>query len=1803
MARFRKKIKVSSYFLASVVGGAFLLWGIVLNFVAPAWMLSQARARVPVDFTTGQVKTNFFNSISIKDVAIRGSFDGAVAGVAAHIDQVTISLTPWAYLLPREAVRRPISVKLLRPRVRVQMNLQSTAPSLEAIPLPPIPIKTQWIDGDIRVEGLKEPCHLSHVSSLISVTSKNLKVSIQGSEEKWGSVFSQFAYTTKKKHRWTCSLHLGNADIGSLLSFLDSPAIEGKQLEGKIKVIASAEGPWPPPALNTTGWKAIGWKAGLSGSHLKWRRDPSQPGIDISGDLDLSSSTLVVHKAVIDNAVSIDGTISDPLTTNRKADLSLKADHWPLARISSLFENAPLARHLDGHASAELRVSGLLSNPSCEGSFALLPEVASVKIPPVNGTVQLSDRRLLVHAATAEGTIEVVGSLDQEGIIQRLELDHVSLESIAQANQWAHIRGSLTSTVQRDPSKKTLLAGNFSLREFKWGRDTSTETVTGSFHLDDNRLSVETDAKTLLIRASFEADQTRLETLHLKLKGNALISGSGLIDNANKSLSISIEGRDVPPALWPPLARAYPAIQGSLNFSGQLTGLIKEPDLKIELDASHVQFVQNGTLWSGSTSLSARSNFVRLSDIQLTEATTGFFSWNKTNGQDFFDGAFQFHKANPQLFFELAQSTLQTKGTLSGSLAFHGNTQSLVGMSSVTWSNGQAGPFLFDECSLGATMDKNKIVLDHFTLLKDEKVGKGTGVLEKNGSSWIAQLQIQLQRFGISPLAVDGEFSLKGRVNMADHSASGTVEAQAFWINDYPLDRFEASIQKEGNTVWARGKASPGVAFDIRYDIGQHTTTGNLNASKLDLGKIVGPFLADVGIKEIPQGRCEAKARLTGSLIAPQVRLAVTSPTVFWRNEHISPYFIFEINPTTITLVSGKVELQKGGTVLSSGTITTGKEPHFDLQGAGTSLNLQSVLNLLNWPLTWEGKTDATFSIQGVQNKRKMQLTFQGQHNGFGPFDNGGTMAGTLHLDNGEMDLSGIRVQSGNGFARLLDGSRLFLNRDSSGKIRLSIDTRNLQMGVLTFFGRMEAAGSWKSSPTPVPDDHTDVELDVFARSLYINQFVLDGNITHLTFEKRRLTFSPIIGSGQQLSGALHYENYPEMKVDRLTLMEKNQEKFFLDGWVGKHHWDYLVRAKDIDAGLIRGLFDTTLPILGTMDIRAEGKGSLAQPVIQADVTWRNGSVGQIPLDLATGNVLLENGIVSINHIVAQRKRGYQLYGDMKMSTPLVEGEKAIPPQINLKLTKGNAAILRDLWPECRKAKGSFEAELHVGEKQATPSISGYFSADDIRLQSNTYVPDLSKGELKLRFENNRLMIDRAQAVLGSGLTLLKGYIDFKDLVPSEFDLALITPTDDGASITVPELTIPPGPVLGHFSILKRKLASISAGEPKLDLTLSGPVSSPLLAGHINLENTIFTYPPQKSQPGEPSVDLITTWLRELYRNMRWDLVMSAGNRTWYENDLVNARISGDLHLTGPTHDLIVNGRILTEQGSIIYSGSEFTIKEALLEIVTEQSPLEVNEKSQTFVYLKANAEREVYYTDATGNNNSDVITMTVDRALLGEIRPRFASKNNSNISDKKALQLALGIPVTEAIEDNPLRVDQTPTAAKAAETDRMLRAGLIQLLDSTFASPLARAIARNTGLVDFIRVSYEENDKYANSSAAAAPLDPTAATNNITQNPWVKYMKGTKVQMGRELTSRLFADYSFRVDEFENKLDLRHEVELAYRVHSNLFLRATTELDTTSSLGRPPERRAILENRWRFGLPKGNKQKTTNKGIGAPPP
>ncbi len=1752
--------------------GVVIATGALLWVAAAAWLVTfgpgyierRIHGAYPHAVKIQKVTTNLFNKVSLHQI----SFEGPTPG---RIKVANVAMTWKGPLITIDGL--DIMVDLTKPAAT------SDGPK---IPVVPVPVDLE--NGTARLITPKGEFLLENVNATVRDFAVELKIAANGYATNWGPVEASVALGRSTPPIWKAGLRSPTLNLIALKTIADPAPFPG-ELTGQADVTVTAEGPIEKELI-----KKAHWSVEANGKAVRWRAPEAEASVPVTASIKLTPQNLNIAALKIDKAIHVSGNINAPFQT---ADLDLKvaAKQWPLNHLKNL---APGTKGmlLGGSASFEMEITGSKKQPLTKGNFTLAPEVGVLKLPPASGQVAMQDNKTTVFADFAGGKF----TLQQAEVNENndkfiLVAQNVSLDAIADENGWRNVEGKLNANLSANVKNGApTLKGSFSIDDLQWGRTRKLTTTSGQLAMSPSGISLTTEDDTLVLTSEHDKKQIRLAVFHVDFGEGSKISARGTYARSDRGLNFAIDGRGIPPDIWPPLVARYPDISGLMDFSGNVKGTTEKPDFDMHTSFKEIRFIPTGNAWNGSATAKWNPAGFGLKEIRVDGGYEGELSIRKQEEKNVLSADLRFSDADPKLVFDLMKSTYATAGRVTGAATLRSDGGGFVGVSSTVWTGGQIGPLQFELLDSSVRFNKSTISIDDLSIIHKIGTLRAAGNISLENQFAKYNLNTQLQQVGTEKIRFDGEVSANGVFSTKDWKGRGKFTSPLLMVNDYAVDGVTVRFENYGNIIQLSGSGND-VRFDVKANQRRRTLNGSLSAEKIDLNDTFGKIFTTLNEDALPQGPCDVTASVEGNWDDPTLRAKLKLDKGLWRNEPLSSSLVFDLTRSTLTIKGAEVTLKSGGTVFLSGMMPFDPNESVSMTGAGSAMNLQSVMNLLGWPLKWEGKTDATFSMIGAGPARKIVVTFDGRHEGFGPIKEGGKLSGTAAWQNDEWNLSGIRVDTGDGFVRLRDGSVLFIDKNKAGRMRLVADTRNVQTGVLTYFGRLELTGSWSGSKNSPDGKNGPIELELFARSLWINQYVLDGNVTHLTIEKDRLKFSPIIGSDQQLSGSLDYADYPSLTVKNLKLIDDGVEQFYLDGLVGPKKWDFKLHTKKIDASVVRGLFDTTVPISGPMEVKLIGKGSLDDPRISATIDWRNGKIGILPMDQTTAAIRLKNGIIDITDLQVEKKKGFVLNGSLRLGTALLPDGSHVYPKVNLKLTKGNMSILEAMAPGFTKAKGNFEGELIIDSVKGEPTLDGFLKADGIAFHSSSYIPDLRKGELEMRVTNDLLTIQKARAQMGRGVLNSSGTITFQSGLPDQYALRLYT-SDKGVSIRIPDLAIPPGAFVARFNVLKSKLSGVSRGEPRFDISLTGQADNPTLAGTIWLDNTIFTYPPTATTRRSSENSWVSSWFRDLYRSLNWNLTLIAGRRTQYENNLVSAGVSGRLTLSGPTQNMDIRGSITTNQGVIVYAGTEFKIVEATLEIMPQPSVLG-DEQPGTLVYLRTNAEREIFYTDISGNNLTDVIYMDVDRSLIGEIQPRFRSKNNPGLPSNRALQLALGIPLTESLEENlPVSLNRQPN--ETPDVNRMLRLGLVQLIDSNLTSPLARALARQTGLVDTIRVTYEEKDQHSVNQTGSN--DPTLTGSNPgNQNAWWRQLKGTKVKFGRELSSRLFADYSFKVDEFQEQVDFRHEVELAYRVHRNLFIRATSELDNEQTLGRSPDRRALIENRWRFGLPKIKTKPETN--------
>ena len=691
----------------------------------------------------------------------------------------------------------------------------------------------------------------------------------------------------------------------------------------------------------------------------------------------------------------------------------------------------------------------------------------------------------------------------------------------------------------------------------------------------------------------------------------------------------------------------------------------------------------------------------------------------------------------------------------------------------------------------------------------------------------------------------------------------------------------------------------------------------------------------------------------------------------------------------------------------------------------------------------------------------------------------------------------------------------------------------NFQIGGIDIIGKINLMANFLAS------GHLQGELTT--ENLWVNQHNFIQQKLLWEYQNKELN----IHSPEKENGLIARLDFNK-NIFRLNYRENNQDRLRISYELAADRKNFQLSTNQMPVKYLTELAGISEEITGGLDATLS--------LSQSENTWQGaGSFTltsaqflELQFDSFHGQFHWQNNILTISQVQAQQGKNYILsgYGYLGI-TP--EGKINGPLDLTLKIEEGNLSFLKNIFPRIiHQARGNIFANLHLVGNWPDISWTGTGRIVNGEITANSYFEQMSKINLSGHLQNNTIVIDDSYARLGEGRITLGGWLKLKGLSIDEFNLNLKTIGSKGVPVNIPELPIPqPLFRTARWKFLLNK----SAGQPRLDLTLSGKSNSPKLSGKVILDNTHFTYPsllpPSRSQPAE------------FWANMDWDVDILAGENTWYENELANVLINGQIHLSGKGTSPVVNGRIESSQGTIVYLNREFNLQTAALDIVNSQCILEGRAET----------------TATTGSSlETDTISLIIDKTPIEKISPRLVSKINPEYSSEKVFQNMSG---------------QESTGSETSNYQFYLRQQLVRLLDSSLTTPLAKNLLRSLGVADNLRVSY-------------APSSVSESSDS-DRSTWLDLLKGTKYSFQKNISDRLFLGYSITLDDLQKRLDLHHELELSYRWYKNIYLRGVYELGNVSLTGRQPERKLGIEHQYRFGWPAPNDE--SGKETREPPP
>ncbi|MCS7228070.1 MAG: translocation/assembly module TamB domain-containing protein, partial [Endomicrobia bacterium] len=284
-------------------------------------------------------------------------------------------------------------------------------------------------------------------------------------------------------------------------------------------------------------------------------------------------------------------------------------------------------------------------------------------------------------------------------------------------------------------------------------------------------------------------------------------------------------------------------------------------------------------------------------------------------------------------------------------------------------------------------------------------------------------------------------------------------------------------------------------------------------------------------------------------------------------------------------------------------------------------------------------------------------------------------------------------------------------------------------------------------------------------------------------------------------------------------------------------------------------------------------------------------------------------------------------------------GEYYIKNQnLNFSLSSSKCAlsIFNNFYNFIKTADGTLTVDVKIKGTKNLPRLYGYLLIQKGKVQFNKYLKYLDNVNLELKFEGNKVKIERCSGYYEQTKLVISGVYDINN--SSEFYIH--TEGGNGVFVTLEELSFPVG---RFFKIVKGEKTFPSNGNLHFDLNLKKYKSEILATGSIVMNNTYFTY------PGISGRGII-----KKYNNFFYDITLAANNNVWYENETISANITGKLNFKylKNMQKSNINGKIEVLRGKVNFLNTPLNIKFGGMEILNRD------------IYLELEAETDIITTE-----------------------------------------------------------------------------------------------------------------------------------------------------------------------------------------------------------------------------------------------
>lgn len=1015
----------------------------------------------------------------------------------------------------------------------------------------------------------------------------------------------------------------------------------------------------------------------------------------------------------------------------------------------------------------------------------------------------------------------------------------------------------------------------------------------------------------------------------------------------------------------------------------------------------------------------------------------------------------------------------------------------------------------FSKFEAKGDLNLSRVNIDHFVLKNEDDIvtAYASGLLGFTNRNPVSNFSLRTRNIKIGSAVLTGDIIFSG--NLVDKGEiKGKIESLGIKISGVSFQNFIANATISAKKINISDfHAENGLSGSFTSDFTEKTVAGSVNLKNTEIGGLIPDLNAPVNVG----------LKIGGTFSNPVINMAASVRKGTYLNLpfSFSADCVYKNGYITIrksSLLSGRAKASFNGTYSKTGKVLADFE----------NINETIINKFVGFRTPVKGEFSGSGVLVSKKGKPDLKMSVKSS-NAFVKKIKLNDFRSQIEVYGTKILLSGASAKIADSEIRAQSGSF----NTKSGKYDLDMFLVNTHIGPSDIFGRIVLTGSMlKKKGGSVYNGRVNIQnlwINGYKLSEYELGYKIRNNDLELFKTAEKETFPGISGKFS-FGDVITISDFSISKGSAALNVNARfaGDKFKLD-----------MDGNEISLDFLTEILDFPAPMTGEMSFTLNSEGTVKNPEFKLLMKSRQGTFFNVPYDKIEAEIEGKNNIAKIKHATMSKKNevNISVFGEFPfwLDDSLSKTMGKAPVNIRYELEDSKLNVLKYISEDFFKPKGG--KIIVKGKIEGTAnkiSNSGQLDITGGSFDSKNYFDRIKELTVNIVWDNNALIINKFAGRSSPGRFSITGKVDLDGFKVAGYDIRLFT-DNKGMFIKVPQL-----PIQG--SLLSRGILSdISNGEPKFDLIIQGTPEKPKISGKIVLENTRFSYPPPYD---DTSINLPD--------ETEFDIELLTGKNTKYENSFASAWINGKINIRGTFNDIKTSGIIDTNRGNIDYLGIKFDILNTKIEITEDKH-----------IYIAGEAETEVY---SAGGAEPETIRMIIDKSEIDSLSLRFYSKDDPSMDSQTALAKAT-------------RTEQgtnTTTSQLVGFSDFAIRQQALRLIDSSFATPLARTVLRKTGIVDNFRVSYVQPDQEI----------------SVTENPsFANLFYGTKYSLEKNLTNQFLLGYSVTFDQIEKKLDLKHEVEMKYRLSNNLFLSGSYEIESEASL-HEPDRKLMLQHQIRFGLP-----------------